>query len=99
MRDSAFWRSGEITQPRTHFFGQLCIYPSLSGNDDAQLRQSADMAILLTSTIGRGSDGERPVGGEVDAVAPLRSSGAPFAAGWVEKSREKAFIHEVGLGL
>lgn len=66
------------------------------GNDDAQLRQSADMAILLTSTIGRGSDGERPVGGEVDAVAPLRSSGAPFAAGWVEKSREKAFIHEVG---
>ena len=24
LRDSACWRSGEITQPRTHFFGQLC---------------------------------------------------------------------------
>ena len=23
--DSASWRSGEITQPRTNFFGQLCI--------------------------------------------------------------------------
>ena len=26
LRDSACWRSGEITQPRTHFFGQLCTY-------------------------------------------------------------------------
>ena len=25
LRDSAWWRSGEITQPRTNFFGQLCI--------------------------------------------------------------------------
>ena len=24
LRDSACWRSGEITQPRTNFFGQLC---------------------------------------------------------------------------
>ena len=26
LRDSAYWRSGEITQPRTHFFAQLCMY-------------------------------------------------------------------------
>ena len=25
LRDSACWRSAEITQPRTHFFGQLCM--------------------------------------------------------------------------
>ena len=25
LRDSACRRSGEITQPRTNFFGQLCI--------------------------------------------------------------------------
>ena len=24
LRDSARWRSGELTQPRTNFFGQLC---------------------------------------------------------------------------
>ena len=26
LRDSACWRSGEITQPKTNFFGQLCMY-------------------------------------------------------------------------
>ena len=31
MRDSACWRSGEITQPRSHFFGQLlyCLSTNL----------------------------------------------------------------------
>ena len=26
LSDSACWRSGEITQLRTNFFGQLCTY-------------------------------------------------------------------------
>ena len=25
LRDSACWRGAEITQPRTNFFGQLCM--------------------------------------------------------------------------
>ena len=33
LRDSACWRSGEITQPRTHSFGQLCT--SAMSRDDA----------------------------------------------------------------
>ena len=28
LRDSTCWRSGEITQPRTNFFGQLCRMPN-----------------------------------------------------------------------
>ena len=41
LRDSACWRSGEITQPRTHFFGQLCTeieqLTSRLGNVDAKV--------------------------------------------------------------
>ena len=31
LRDSACWRSGETTQPMTHFFGQLCNISNSSG--------------------------------------------------------------------
>ena len=32
LHDSACWRSGEITQLRTNFFGQLCTYCVYPGN-------------------------------------------------------------------
>ena len=61
-----------------------------SGNNEENLLQSADIAILLTSTNADGG-----VGGEVDGVDPTRNPGK-FAAGFASKNYKKAFIHEIG---
>ena len=48
----------------------MYIYP---GNDEKTLLQSADLAILLTSSLA-----ENGVGGEVDGVDPTRNPGKVY---------------------
>ena len=46
LRDSACWRSGEITQPRTNFFGQLCISLYILCLNSVFLRVNGCLGIL-----------------------------------------------------
>ena len=59
------------------------LLKQISGNDEKLLLQSADVAILLTSTIAKGG-----IGGEVDGVDPTRNPGK-FAAAWASKNYKK----------
>ena len=54
-----------------------------SGNNEKNLLQSADIAILLTST-----NADRGIGGEVDGVDPIRNPGK-FSAAFVSKNYKK----------
>ena len=56
---------------------------NFSENDEKLLLQSADIAVLLTSTNAAGG-----VGGEVDGVEPTRNPGK-FTAAWVSKNYKK----------
>jgi len=69
---------------------RLAQFKEIQRNDEKTLLQSADLAILLTSSLA-----ENGVGGEVDGVDPTRNPGK-FAAAWVSKNYKKAFIHEIG---
>jgi len=76
--------------PQQNSKERLQQFKDVQRNNEEDLLQSADLAILLTSTNADGG-----IGGEVDGVDPTRNPGK-FAAAYVSKNYKKAFIHEIG---
>ena len=53
LRDSACWRSGEITQPRTNFFGQLCTWRTWTRKFISSLRSRSRRRRRSAPNIGK----------------------------------------------